>query len=61
MTDQCLVRGGSYLDTSVSVGSSPSLQCNSNVKGSPKMASKLRSTRDPETGFRCCSDTIAGP
>jgi formylglycine-generating enzyme required for sulfatase activity len=58
-SDLCLDRGGSYLDTNVSVGSSPSLQCNSNVHGSPKMATKARSTRDKEIGFRCCSEPVA--
>ena len=58
--DQCLDRGGSYLDTNTAVGMAPSLQCNSNVHGSPKMATKPRSTRDPETGFRCCSEAVPG-
>jgi len=61
LTDQCLVRGGSYLDTNVSVGAAPSLQCNSNVHGSPKAATKTRSTRSPEIGFRCCSEAVPGP
>ncbi len=60
-TDLCLDRGGSYLDTNVAVGQSPSLQCNSNVHGSPKMAAKARSTRDKEIGFRCCSEPVATP
>jgi len=60
LSDQCLVRGGSYLDTNVSVGTAPSLQCNSNVHGSPKMATKARSTRSPEIGFRCCSEAVPG-
>jgi formylglycine-generating enzyme required for sulfatase activity len=59
--DLCLDRGGSYLDTNVSVGAAPSLQCNSNVHGSPKMATKARSTRSPEIGFRCCSEAVPGP
>jgi sulfatase modifying factor 1 len=58
--DLCLDRGGSYLDTNVSVGAAPSLQCNSNVHGSPKMAMKARSTRSPEIGFRCCSEAVPG-
>jgi len=60
-SDQCLIRGGSYLDTNQSVGSSPSLLCNSNVHGSPLAATKARSTRDKEIGFRCCSDAQASP
>ena len=57
-TDQCLYRGGSYLDTDRPVASAPSLQCNSNVHGAPIMAAKPRSTRDKEIGFRCCSEPL---
>jgi formylglycine-generating enzyme len=59
--DLCLDRGGSYLDTNVIVGPAPSLQCNSNVHGSPSAATKARSTRSPEIGFRCCSEAVPGP
>jgi hypothetical protein len=60
-SDACLYRGGSYLDSSAAVNSStPSLQCNSNVHGSPQIAAKARSARDPETGFRCCSEALPG-
>jgi sulfatase modifying factor 1 len=55
-TDQCLDRGGSYLDASKTVAGMPSLQCNSNVHGAPKMATNARSTRSAEIGFRCCSE-----
>jgi formylglycine-generating enzyme required for sulfatase activity len=60
-SDKCLDRGGSYLDTNVSVGAAPSLQCNSNVHGSAKMATNRRDTRSPEIGFRCCSEALPGP
>ncbi len=60
-TDQCLTRGGSYLDTNQSVGSAPSLLCNSNVHGAPLAATKPRSTRDKEIGFRCCGDPVLSP
>ncbi|HKO49487.1 MAG TPA: SUMF1/EgtB/PvdO family nonheme iron enzyme [Polyangiaceae bacterium] len=60
-TDQCLARGGSYLDTNKTVGSAPSLLCNSNVHGSPKAATRARSTRDKEIGFRCCGDALFSP
>ena len=56
-TDQCLQRGGSYLDTNVWVGQAPSAACNS----SGQKASKARSTRDKEIGFRCCSEPVATP
>jgi len=56
-SDQCLARGGSYLDTNQWVGSAPSLVCDS----SGKMATKSRSTRDKEIGFRCCSDPVNAP
>jgi len=59
--DQCLTRGGSYLDTNKSVASAPSLLCNSNVHGTAIAATKPRSTRDKEIGFRCCGDPIFGP
>ncbi len=59
-TDTCLDRGGSYLDSSAAVGQSPSLQCNSNVHGSPQIAAKARNTRDREIGFRCCSEALPG-
>lgn len=60
-TDQCLTRGGSYLDTNKTVGSAPSLLCNSNTHGNPMAATKPRSTRDKEIGFRCCGDPISSP
>jgi formylglycine-generating enzyme required for sulfatase activity len=60
-TDQCLYRGGSYLDTNKTVGASPSLLCNSNLHGSPLAATKARSTRDKEIGFRCCGEPVATP
>jgi len=59
--DQCLWRGGSYLDTNSTVGSAPSVLCNSNVHNTPKSASKARNTRDKEIGFRCCSEPMATP
>jgi len=55
-SDQCLDRGGSYLDANKSVAGMPSLQCNSNVHGTAKMATNARSTRSAEIGFRCCSE-----
>ena len=60
-TDQCLTRGGSYLETNKTVGGAPSLLCNSNLHGNPLAASKARSTRDEEIGFRCCSDALFSP
>ncbi len=60
-TDQCLSRGGSYLDANQPVAGNPSLLCNSNVHGSPSASTKARSTRDKEIGFRCCSEPVAAP
>lgn len=57
-SDQCAYRGGSYLSTNKAVGGSPSALCNSNVANSPLIATKARSTRDKEIGFRCCSDPV---
>jgi sulfatase modifying factor 1 len=54
LTDQCLYRGGSYLD--LDTGTTPTLLCNSGTSATPKAASKPRSTRDKEIGFRCCDD-----
>jgi sulfatase modifying factor 1 len=54
LTDQCLYRGGSYLD--LDTGTTPTLLCNSGTSATPKAASKARSTRDKEIGFRCCDD-----
>jgi sulfatase modifying factor 1 len=54
LSDLCLYRGGSWLDAD---NASPSLLCNSGtVVGGAKSASKARSTRDKEIGFRCCAD-----
>ena len=54
LSDQCLYRGGSWLDAD---NASPSLLCNSGtVAGGAKSVSKARSTRDKEIGFRCCAD-----
>jgi len=56
-TDQCLQRGGSYLaDLSPYPGDTATLRCNSNIAGTPKAATKARSTRDKQIGFRCCYD-----
>ena len=60
-TDSCLTRGGSYLDTDKPVGNAPSLLCNSKVHGNPGVATKPRSTRNEEIGFRCCSDAVLIP
>jgi len=60
-SDQCLVRGGSYLETNQSVVGAPSLLCNSNVHGSAIAATKARSTRDKEIGFRCCGEPVLSP
>ena len=57
-TDPCAYRGGSYLSTNKKVGASPSALCNSNVANSPAIATKTRSTRDKEIGFRCCSEPV---
>ena len=59
--DSCLTRGGSYLDTDKPVGNAPSLLCNSKVHGNPGVATKPRSTRNEEIGFRCCSDAVLIP
>ncbi len=59
-SDTCADRGGSYLDSNAAVGPSPSLQCNSNVHGSPQIAAKARNTQDKEIGFRCCSEALPG-
>lgn len=59
--DKCVYRGGSYLDTNKPVAGQPSLLCNSSVHGAPQMATKARSTRDKEIGFRCCSEPIPAP
>jgi sulfatase modifying factor 1 len=56
LTDQCLYRGGSYLDFNTTEGTAPSLQCNSGNGATAKSVSKARSTRDKEIGFRCCLD-----
>jgi len=62
MSDLCLSRGGSYLDTNKPVAVEPSLLCNSSEHGKAAvMASKARSTRDKEIGFRCCSEPVPGP
>jgi formylglycine-generating enzyme required for sulfatase activity len=53
-SDQCLYRGGSYLD--LDTGTSPTLLCNSGSAATPKSVSKARSTRSKEIGFRCCAD-----
>ena len=53
-SDQCLYRGGSYLD--LDTGTSPTLLCNSGSATTPKSVSKARSTRSKEIGFRCCAD-----
>ncbi len=61
-TDQCLIRGGSYLDTNRVVSGEPSLFCNSSEHGKPAvLASKARSALDKEIGFRCCSEPVPGP
>ena len=54
LADQCLYRGGSYLD--LDTGTTPTLLCNSGSAATPKSATKARSTRDKEIGFRCCAD-----
>ena len=53
LSDQCLYRGGSYLDLDTTT--TPTLTCNSGST-SAKAATKARSTRDKEIGFRCCLD-----
>jgi formylglycine-generating enzyme len=54
LSDQCAYRGGSYAD--LDTGTTPTLLCNSGTATTPKLATKPRSTRDPEIGFRCCAD-----
>ncbi len=54
LNDLCLYRGGSYAD--LNSGTTPTLQCNSGTGTTAKSASKARSTRDKEIGFRCCAD-----
>jgi len=53
--------GSCYLDTTRSVGSAPSVLCNSNDHNAPIAATKPRSTRDKEIGFRCCNEPTLTP